>query len=71
MPRDTPLAEEGVTRTTLQATASNECSPSVRAAGLRTHRLDAASPAVVQNLDHSHHHKHPYIYAMTNDGTKG
>ena len=24
-----------------------------------------------QNLDHSHHHKHPYIYAMTNDGTKG
>jgi len=23
-----------------------------------------------QNLDHSHHHKHPYIYAMTNDGTK-
>ena len=24
-----------------------------------------------QNLDHSHHHKHPYIYAMMNDGTKG
>jgi len=23
-----------------------------------------------QNIDHSHHHKHPYIYAMTNDGTK-
>jgi len=23
-----------------------------------------------QNVDHSHHHKHPYIYAMTNDGTK-
>jgi len=23
-----------------------------------------------QNLDHQHHHKHPYIYAMTNDGTK-
>ena len=24
-----------------------------------------------QNLDHSHHHKHPYIYAVMNDGTKG
>jgi mannose-binding lectin 2 len=24
-----------------------------------------------QNLDHSHHHKHPYIYAVVNDGTKG
>lgn len=24
-----------------------------------------------QNVDHSHHHKHPYIYAMVNDGTKG
>jgi len=24
-----------------------------------------------QNLDHSHHHKHPYIYAGMNDGTKG
>jgi len=23
-----------------------------------------------QNVDHSHHHKHPYIYAMTNDGSK-
>ena len=23
-----------------------------------------------QNVDHSHHHKHPYIYAMLNDGTK-
>jgi len=23
-----------------------------------------------QNLDISHHHKHPYIYAMTNDGTQ-
>lgn len=23
-----------------------------------------------QNVDHSHHHKHPYIYAMMNDGTK-
>merc|ERR1719440_1067833 len=23
-----------------------------------------------QNVDHSHHHKHPYIYAMVNDGTK-
>ena len=23
-----------------------------------------------QNVDHSHHHKHPYIYAMINDGTK-
>jgi len=23
-----------------------------------------------QNLDHSHHHKHPYIYAVMNDGTK-
>ncbi|KAL1510486.1 hypothetical protein AB1Y20_006791 [Prymnesium parvum] len=23
-----------------------------------------------QNLDHSHHHKHPYIYAMMNDGSK-
>ena len=23
-----------------------------------------------QNLDHSHHHKHPYVYAMLNDGTK-
>jgi len=21
-----------------------------------------------QNIDHSHHHKHPYIYAMVNDG---
>jgi len=24
-----------------------------------------------QNIDHSHHHKHPYIYAVVNDGTKG
>jgi len=24
-----------------------------------------------QNIDHSHHHKHPYIYAMLNDGSKG
>ena len=23
-----------------------------------------------QNVDHSHHHKHPYIYVMQNDGTK-
>jgi len=23
-----------------------------------------------QNVDHSHHHKHPYIYVMMNDGTK-
>ena len=23
-----------------------------------------------QNIDHSHHHKHPYIYVMQNDGTK-
>jgi len=23
-----------------------------------------------QNIDHSHHHKHPYIYAVINDGTK-
>ena len=23
-----------------------------------------------QNVDHSHHHKHPYIYAMMNDGSK-
>jgi len=23
-----------------------------------------------QNIDHSHHHKHPYIYAVMNDGTK-
>lgn len=22
-----------------------------------------------QNIDHSHHHKHPYIYAVLNDGT--
>ena len=22
-----------------------------------------------QNIDHSHHHKHPYIYAVVNDGT--
>lgn len=23
-----------------------------------------------QNIDHSHHHKHPYIYAVSNDGTR-
>ena len=23
-----------------------------------------------QNVDHSHHHKHPYIYAVINDGTQ-
>ena len=22
-----------------------------------------------QNIDHQHHHKHPYIYAVVNDGT--